>query len=92
MYVCQIYIKKKTSGKYKDKPLPALFILIGCYDGGVYTLSRATGETIWIYKTKSAVKSSPAVDPRTGWIYIGSHDHHFYSLDIQVQIVYVGVS
>lgn len=30
------------------------------------------------------MKSSPAVDPITGWIYIGSHDHHVYSLDIEV--------
>lgn len=37
-----------------------------------------------MYRTKSSVKSSPAVDPITGWIYIGSHDHHVYSLDIEV--------
>lgn len=24
------------------------------------------------------------MDPITGWIYIGSHDHHVYSLDIEV--------
>lgn len=49
-------------------------------------LSRDTGDICWVYKTQSAVKSSPTVDPITRWIIIGSHDHHLYALNIEVHV------
>lgn len=62
-----------------------IFCFAGCYDGGVYVLKRSDGATHWLFSTGDAVKSSPAVDPVWGLIYIGSHDQHLYALDIEVR-------
>ncbi|XP_077333569.1 beta-alanine-activating enzyme isoform X1 [Lithobates pipiens] len=59
------------------------YIIVGCYDGGVYVLKRSDGATHWVFSTGDAVKSSPAVDPVCGLVYIGSHDQHLYALDIE---------
>ena len=56
----------------------------GCYDGAVYFLCVASGATLWVFETGDAVKSSPAVDPATGLVILGSHDGHLYALDPQV--------
>lgn len=37
-----------------------------------------------MFETGDAVKSSPAVDPVTGLVIVGSHDGHLYALDPQV--------
>ena len=37
-----------------------------------------------MFETGDAVKSSPAVDPATGLVIVGSHDGHLYALDPQV--------
>lgn len=34
-----------------------------------------------MFKTGDSVKSSPAVDPQTGLVIVGSHDGHLYALD-----------
>ncbi|XP_072920716.1 beta-alanine-activating enzyme isoform X3 [Hemitrygon akajei] len=54
----------------------------GCYDGSIYVLRRIDGETYWTFCTQNSVKSSPIVDPDVGLVFIGSHDHHVYALDI----------
>ncbi|XP_009205312.2 beta-alanine-activating enzyme isoform X2 [Papio anubis] len=54
----------------------------GCYNGLVYVLKSNSGEKYWMFTTGDAVKSSAAMDPTTGLIYIGSHDQHAYALDI----------
>lgn len=56
----------------------------GCYDGCVYFLCTESGKTQWVFETGDAVKSSPAVDPRTGLVVVGSHDGHVYALNSQV--------
>lgn len=38
-----------------------------------------------MFTTEDAVKSSAALDPSTGLIYVGSHDQHVYALDIYVR-------
>lgn len=59
-------------------------LLLGCYDGCVYFLSVASGETQWVFETGDAVKSCPAVDDVTGLVMVGSHDGHVYGLDPKV--------
>ena len=56
----------------------------GCYDGAVYFLCVASGAELWVFETGDAVKSSPAVDPDTGLVFVGSHDGRLYALDPQV--------
>ena len=56
---------------------------IGCYDCKMYVFNRFTGETHWTFQTGAAVKSSPCVDPKTGVVWVGSHDHHLYGLDVK---------
>ncbi|KAG9479795.1 hypothetical protein GDO78_011700 [Eleutherodactylus coqui] len=61
------------------------FILVGCYDGGIYTLKRSSGDTHWIFTTGNAVKSSPTIDPVSGLAFIGSHDQYLYALDVEAK-------
>lgn len=64
---------------------------VGCYNGLVYVLKRNSGEKYWTFTTEDAVKSSPAVDPTTGLVYVGSHDQHAYALDIYVRLHLISV-
>ncbi|XP_048589326.1 beta-alanine-activating enzyme isoform X2 [Nematostella vectensis] len=57
-------------------------IIFGCYDGKIYIINRFSGVIGWTYQTHAPVKSSPCVDPTTGLVWVGSHDHHLYALDI----------
>lgn len=50
----------------------------------MYFLCAASGETRWIFEAGDAVKSSPAVDPLTGLMMVGSHDGHVYALNPEV--------
>lgn len=53
----------------------------------MYFLCTVTGETRWIFKTGDAVKSSPAVDPVTGLVIVGSHDGTVYGLNPEVRSI-----
>jgi len=58
---------------------------VGCYDGKVYVIDRRlNGLVVWSFQTGGQVKSSACINPRSGYAYIGSHDHHLYAFDIQV--------
>lgn len=57
----------------------------GCYDSCVYFLCASSGDTRWVFKTGDAVKSSPAVDPVTGLVIVGSHDGTVYALNPEVR-------
>ena len=61
-------------------------VCVGSYDGKVYVIERLTGVVKWSYQTGGPVKSSACVNPRNGYAYIGSHDHHLYAFSIQVTI------
>ena len=65
--------------------LLSLSFILGCYDGSVYILDRFCGAIVWTVATGGAVKSSPTVDSVTGFVYVGSHDHHVYALAVQVR-------
>lgn len=48
-------------------------IAVGCYDGGLYLLSAETGLILERLECGGQVKCSPATDPSTGLLWIGSH-------------------
>ncbi|XP_054645265.1 beta-alanine-activating enzyme [Dunckerocampus dactyliophorus] len=60
------------------------FVVVGCYDGGVYVLHASSGETRWVFETGDAVKSSAAVDPLTALLIVGSHDGFVYALNLEL--------
>ena len=53
----------------------------------MYVLDAMSGDIHWTYDTGSQVKCSPVVDTLTGYMYIGSHSHKVYCLDIKVSLV-----
>ena len=55
----------------------------------MYVVNAVDGNVHWKYETGGQVKSSPAVDMNTGFIYVGSHDHNIYSFVVQVCILIV---
>jgi len=58
----------------------------------VYVFNRHNGFIVWTFQTKGPVKSSPCVDPSTGMVWIGSHDHHLYSLNVNRHICEASVN
>ena len=65
-----------------------LVLHAGCYDGSVFTVCSDSGTVHWCIKpggSSEPVKSSPAVDPVTGLVWVGSHDHHVYALNVCVR-------
>lgn len=58
----------------------------GCYDSLVYVLRASDGKTYWTFSTGNSVKSCATVDPESGLVFIGSHDHHTYALDVEVRM------
>ena len=66
----------------------------GCYDGCVYSLVCDSGTTHWCIQpggSSEPIKSSPCVDPVTGLVWVGSHDHHIYALNIYVSTFRLGI-
>lgn len=68
------------------------FIVSGCYDGQLYVFSAEDGSPYWTFSTLHSeeeplpIKSSPCVDPVSGHLWFGSHDHHMYAVDIYVSV------
>ena len=57
----------------------------GCYDGCVYCLRTDNGSVHWsLQLSPEPVKSSACVDPASGAMWVGSHDQHLYSIDVEV--------
>ena len=48
-------------------------------------LHAESGDVWWTYQTQGQVKSSPCVDLKTGYVFIGSHDRHLYAFDVKVK-------
>ncbi|KAL5037150.1 hypothetical protein RTP6_004622 [Batrachochytrium dendrobatidis] len=67
------------SGHFLD-PLHSL-VVVGCNNGMVYGVAIIDGQIIKQFKAEEQIKSSPVVDSVTGFILVGSHDHHIYALD-----------
>ena len=49
-------------------------------------MARNNGKITWAYQTQDVVKSSPCVDLKTGFIWVGSHDGSLYCLDIDQHV------
>ncbi|OUM69401.1 hypothetical protein PIROE2DRAFT_33329, partial [Piromyces sp. E2] len=58
------------------------YVVVGCYDHYVYTLSADDGKIIWKFKTKDIVKCTPVVDPNSGHIWFGGYDKTLYEINI----------
>jgi len=58
------------------------YVVVGCYDGGMYTLCSRTGDVWWRFDTGGQVKSSPAVHQDTGVTYCASHSGLVAALDV----------
>ncbi|KAJ1339329.1 hypothetical protein BSLG_006030 [Batrachochytrium salamandrivorans] len=52
-----------------------------CNNGMIYGVAIIDGQIIKQFKAEEQIKSSPVVDSVTGFILVGSHDHHIYALD-----------
>ena len=59
--------------------------ITGAYDHNIYVYEASTGFQHWKYTTGDQVKDSACVNPVSGLIYVGSHDHNVYCIDIQVR-------
>lgn len=61
--------------------------MLGCYDGTIYIQRSDNGIIHWTLKLSSEpVKSSACVDSTTGLVWVGSHDRHLYSIDVEVGV------
>ena len=64
----------------------------GCYDGNISTVDAHFGHILWQFQTGSKVKSSPMVDMATGLVYVGSHGHCLYALNIEVRYLWANLT
>ena len=61
------------------------YSIAGSYDGYLHVMDAMTGIIHWALNVSNEpIKSSPSVDGLTGFVWFGSHDHHLYSIDIEV--------
>ncbi|KAH6579182.1 hypothetical protein BASA61_001404 [Batrachochytrium salamandrivorans] len=59
--------------------------VVGCNNGVLYGVSIADGCVLRKFTTDAQIKSSPVVDRVSGYVLVGSYDHHLYALDFSVQ-------
>jgi hypothetical protein len=60
-------------------------VVVGGYDGVIYTLSTRDGSVLWRFSTGDQVKASPALDSSLGSIWCPSYDQRLYCLDIRAR-------
>lgn len=58
-------------------------VVVGGRDGKVYALAADSGQTKWIAGTGGPVLSSPAMDVKSGRVYVGSEDMRVYAFDFR---------
>ena len=54
-------------------------IFVGCHDKRVHALDPKTGRSLWAFRTKARVNSSPVVVGKR--LFVGSSDGRIYGLD-----------
>jgi acyl-CoA synthetase len=59
-----------------------MFVIVGCYDGGLYFIRVDDGSIHAVFATADAIKCSPCVDYADGTVYCGSHDGFFSAIRI----------
>ncbi|PSQ57265.1 hypothetical protein BRD18_07580 [Halobacteriales archaeon SW_7_71_33] len=55
---------------------------VGSWDGYLYRIDVETGAVAWRHATGGKVMSGPAVDPRRGVVYVGSHDRGVHAVGV----------
>jgi len=58
------------------------YVVVGCYDHYLYTLSVDGGQIVWKFKTDDIVKCTPVVDPNSGHVWFGGYDKILYEIDL----------
>jgi len=58
-------------------------VIFGSGDNHIYALHRETGSPVWKYDTGAAVRSTPALDNKTGTVFCGTLAGELYALDIK---------
>ena len=58
------------------------YVIVGCYDAGLYFMQAHDGSVFDTVRTGDAVKCSPCVDRADGMVYCGSHDGSLYAIEI----------
>lgn len=56
-------------------------LYVGDWNGKVWALDAASGDTLWTFQTKGKVKA--ALTLSGGHLYAASYDHHLYALDVR---------
>ncbi|KAJ1334844.1 hypothetical protein BSLG_007998 [Batrachochytrium salamandrivorans] len=59
--------------------------VVGCNNGVLYGVSIVDGCILRKFTTDAQIKSSPVVDRVSGYVLVGSYDHHLYALDFSAQ-------
>ena len=54
-------------------------VYAGSDDGTLYAFDSATGEELWRYRTREAIRSTPTL--ADGVVYVGSNDNNMYAFD-----------
>ncbi|PSQ39036.1 hypothetical protein BRD13_04590 [Halobacteriales archaeon SW_5_70_135] len=55
---------------------------VGSWDRHLYRIDLRTGTVAWRHATGGKVMSGPAVDPRRGVVYVGSHDRRVHAVGV----------
>jgi outer membrane protein assembly factor BamB len=58
-------------------------VIFGSGDNHIYALLREKGSPVWKYDTGAAVRSTPALDNKTGTVFCGTLAGELYALDIK---------
>ena len=74
---------------YAHVHIHSSYSITGSYDGYLHVMDAVTGAIYWALNVSNEpIKSSPSVDSVTSLVWFGSHDHHLYSLDVEVCVLY----
>ncbi len=57
-------------------------VVIGTNDATVLAFTAKTGRLLWTHQCQGQVKYAPAYDSKRNQVCFGSHDHHFYGIDL----------
>jgi outer membrane protein assembly factor BamB len=89
-------LPRRAEPEVGEAPLGAVYgqpavleneVLIGSFDGNLYSLDRETGRLNWMYPVSNGVVGGIAIFD--GIAYFGAADHHVYALDLDtLQLVW----
>lgn len=59
-------------------------IIVGCYDGKLYSLDSITGKVIWKYSAGDRIRSTPILCSNEKFVLLGSYDKHVHCINCEV--------